>query len=324
MNTNLHEIAFEQILGNYYWGKYGDFKVIVDTETGYINATHLCGLAQNKNGNPKEVRMWVRLDTTKALIRELSSSVHMCTDELLRVFSGGKRVEIRGTYVHPKLVPHIASWASPTFAILVSDIVNAHMVREYKESIREKSAQIDSLERTVSKIQRQNEELLSEIKQSRLENSKVLHHLDIISDELESASIVNDDLTTQVEIANTNIDKITTKLDIATDQRVPPAKSSTDEVFAIYKNPTTNSFYMIRRQKRTFNVAVTRCKNQGYIEKFYCSDSPNAVNLGVRIKRILPKTLAVFIGVIIKLSPGKTPDDLMEYIVLAEREKKTI
>lgn len=56
MRTNtISDIASSQIKDNYYWGQYGDFKVIVDISTGYYNATHLYGLVLNKNGNKKEL-----------------------------------------------------------------------------------------------------------------------------------------------------------------------------------------------------------------------------------------------------------------------------
>jgi hypothetical protein len=79
-----------------------------------------------------------------------------------------------------------------------------------------------------------------------------LDQLDIITSELENTSVVNDGLIQQVEITNVNIEKIAAKLEVATDQRVPPAhRHQCDEVFAIYHNPTTSRFYMIRWQKRT-------------------------------------------------------------------------
>jgi hypothetical protein len=73
--NGLTNIAFEQIQGNYHWGQYGDFKVIIDTSNGYINATHLCGLAINRNGNKKEFSVWKRSDMAKDLVNVLCSSL---------------------------------------------------------------------------------------------------------------------------------------------------------------------------------------------------------------------------------------------------------
>ena len=51
------DIAFEQISGNYWWGVYGDFKVIIMKDCGFINASRLC-----KDGGTNE-----ELDTSKTL-----------------------------------------------------------------------------------------------------------------------------------------------------------------------------------------------------------------------------------------------------------------
>lgn len=45
-------------------------------------------------------------------------------DDLFVEIKGGVITEIRGTYIHPKLAPHIASWINPKVAIIVADIVN--------------------------------------------------------------------------------------------------------------------------------------------------------------------------------------------------------
>jgi hypothetical protein len=53
--------------------------------------------------------------------------------------------------------------------------------------------------------------------------------------------------------------------------------------------------------------------NNGYTKKFYYSDSSNPVNLGIRIKKIVPITLAVIDGIIITLRFAETSRDLLEY-----------
>ena len=67
------------------------------------------------------------------LINELKASPQICRDAILHVVVGGNNGEIRGTYGHPLLTPHVASWTSPSFAIKVS-----YIVREYREQIRMK------------------------------------------------------------------------------------------------------------------------------------------------------------------------------------------
>jgi uncharacterized protein YoxC len=315
--NSLSNIAFEQISGNYHWGQYGDFKVIIDITNGYINATHLCGLSSSISGVKREFRMWKRLDTATNLINAVSSSVQICTDKLL-IIPIDLSNDLRGTYAHPKLIPHIASWVSAEFAVKVSDIVNAHLVREYQDSIRVKDQTIDRLEAKVDEQTRKIEQLLATTQAIQDENAVITAQLDNVTDELDVAALTNDDL-------NDRVADIAVKLNVATDQRVPPARRNRlNEVFAIYRNPQNNKFFTIRRQQRTFDHGVSNCRIKGYTERFYYCDSPNAVNLYTRIKDIIPSHLAQVRGNVITLNHDKTPDDLTQAIVRAEREKKNI
>ncbi|AVG46723.1 N domain-containing protein [Acanthamoeba polyphaga mimivirus] len=54
-DTDIKNIIFEKINDEYYWGKYGDFKVIMNLD-GYINVTKLCSEAKTKNGKRKEFK----------------------------------------------------------------------------------------------------------------------------------------------------------------------------------------------------------------------------------------------------------------------------
>jgi len=72
--------------------------------------------------------------------------------------------ELKGTYVHPDLIPHIACWASPKFAIMVTKIVNKYligdMVRQHKDLIKEKDDKIDELTKKMDHTIKQNEKIL--------------------------------------------------------------------------------------------------------------------------------------------------------------------
>ena len=109
--NNIRNIAFEYIEGSdrYAYGKYGSFKVIVDMENGFINATHMC-----KGNDKKRVRKWIEIKASKEIMEMVSSVVN--DDALIRAspISIKYTVEsnnipiIKGTYFHPKLIPHVA------------------------------------------------------------------------------------------------------------------------------------------------------------------------------------------------------------------------
>jgi hypothetical protein len=63
---------------------------------------------------------------------------------------------------------------------------------------------------------------------------------------------------------------------------------------------------------------------EGFTTCIYESDSPNAVNLGHRIKEVMEKPFGRVSGPTITLVAGKTPVDLLEFITAAEREKKQV
>ena len=61
----LSDIAFEQIVGNFWYAAYGPFRVIMMKDNGYLNATKLC------SSGGKEYREWARLKNSEELISVL-------------------------------------------------------------------------------------------------------------------------------------------------------------------------------------------------------------------------------------------------------------
>jgi hypothetical protein len=120
MNTSLE---FETINEKYSTAKYGDFNVLIDMTNGYINATKLC-----KNGG-KQFCHWLENKGSKELIKEFENVENSSKIVIYQVRNGIKFNNINGTYVHPDLIPHIASWISSKFACKVSKIIN-----EWKQS----------------------------------------------------------------------------------------------------------------------------------------------------------------------------------------------
>lgn len=80
---------------------------------GYINATAMCQAAGRKLND------YTRLGTTSAFITELAGSTGIPADLLVSTITTGSN-EHRGTWVHPQVATHLAQWASPRFAVLVS------------------------------------------------------------------------------------------------------------------------------------------------------------------------------------------------------------
>jgi len=86
--------------------------VIIIREDGYVNLTQLC-----KAGS-KEFKAWFRNKNTETYLQVLSSSVQICTDDLIKYETGSN--ENRATWGHPQVAINIAQWISPQFDVQVS------------------------------------------------------------------------------------------------------------------------------------------------------------------------------------------------------------
>ena len=140
MTNCIKDLIFENINDKYAWGNYGEFKVLMMRENGFINVTKLCMEGE------KRFLKWNENKSSELFINEVSSSTRIRVDDILITITGGNQPLIRGTYAHPDLVPHIASWVSPSFAIKVSRIVNEYLVREEKDRCARLEAQKNVLE----------------------------------------------------------------------------------------------------------------------------------------------------------------------------------
>jgi len=128
----LSDICFEQIQNNYWFGAYGAFKLVLMKDCGWVNATKLC------NDGGKLFKNWIRLDNTKELIKAVQNENGYQSEVIKYVQTENiqeKDRNISGTYCHPYLIPHLATWISAEFALKVSKIINTYMVREYQEKI---------------------------------------------------------------------------------------------------------------------------------------------------------------------------------------------
>ena len=117
---------------------YGEFIVIMiksdDYTNGYINGTKLC-----KDGN-KILRDWNKLDKTTELLKDFNIFLR-CDDQHFGEFNVEFNIRtqnktefdklIYGTYFHPDIIVHLASWISNEFAYKVSKIVNNYIVIDF-------------------------------------------------------------------------------------------------------------------------------------------------------------------------------------------------
>lgn len=179
------DLAYEKINDEYSYGMFGPFKLIID-EDGYFNVSKLCLDATKKFGIRKNFYDWKRLKGTKSILNQVKNVCAVITvDELIHERPNLSN-ELKGTYVHPKLVSAIAIWASPKFYIMVNEIVSNffinRMIEEKEEIIskqnniiKKKDNAIDKLNKTVMRIEEKADKLLKE-------NEKIQEKLDNLND----------------------------------------------------------------------------------------------------------------------------------------------
>lgn len=293
---DINQISFKGINDDYSWGRYGSFKVIIMKANGYINATKICNDAKTKNGKKKEFKHWKENNTVNELINEISLLVDKPADQLFIAITGGKN-EIRGTYVHPDLIPHIASWASPTFAVKVSQIINKYFIRkaikEKEKLIKDKDDKIGKLGKQIIAIKDQNDILLTNTdflvnknKKTEKDNKKMSRQLQLLLNKNDDLYDLNEEMLTKMEmISNDRVIATDNEIDqhmlIIIKNNDDPNDFDEDEIFYQY--------HALRVMKKSYKNRIIshreRHPNMKVIQKI--NYSPNAMNLWIRIKQKL-------------------------------------
>lgn len=101
------------------WVEGTTLNILMCKQDGYINVPKLCELGG------KRFKHWLENKSSKELMSEFETQ----TGLMAKYQPFGIPNELRGTYLHPDLIPHVASWVSPSFAIFVSKII-----REWKSA----------------------------------------------------------------------------------------------------------------------------------------------------------------------------------------------
>jgi len=298
---DIREIIIEPINDDFSWGKYADFEVVIMNKNGFINCTKMCQHISDETGHQRLLKNWTPITNAKELIKAVSSTAGQQATDLMPIIKGGKIQEITGTYCHPDLVPHIASWASPQFAVKVARIVNEYLSREAKDEreklLRKKDDKIDKLNHKINKVLEGNQTLQKGNQNLQKDNKDLKSRMKVLMANSEQL----------IGTAN-NMDRKMTTMDktihtIANDRVVHTGKQADASVLYIIKNnnrkknkrknkKTVHAYSVIRTARRSLNAALAthEAKNprMKIIKKI--KYSPNSINLWTRIKNKLQKT----------------------------------
>jgi len=278
-NELIKKLAFESIDDIHSYALYGDFTVTMNTTNGYINATKLCA------DGGKEMKHWLENKGNKEMVKYFEENRSESRPVLIKDNSYGIT---RGTYVHPDLIPHIASWVSPAFAYKVSKIVNNFLIREkeaeierltgaktrlelmLEESNRERRAHEERAEKMLQDMKDQNEK-------THVKLDEVNHKLDKADDVIEELQIAVSEVNHKLDKADNDIeelqitlDEVNTRIEIVMDEVVNPENQvELREGFGIMKLNEPNSKY-------GYKAYCAQNKNLGTSRKNILREFPNA------------------------------------------------
>lgn len=317
---DLRKVIIGSINEQFSYGQYGMFQIIIMNSNSYVNATKLCrGSLTNKT---RSFRNWLKLEASTVIINHIEQIwlgqngdevVHApfrpsTTKAIIKVNHGHSDNLTRGTYVHPLLVTHIASWYDPIYAVEVSLIVSDFHTRKLQDEVRLKNHTIVEKDDVISKLQAQLDYIRNSTDQI-IQDNKITHEkLDNVIDEKhdikfaleqtkDELGLINDKL----DVAEQNIERVQDKLDIAVVDRVPRQKypSKNEQFFLLKPLPKEEDarydYYVIRGQKD-----YARSKLNRFLKDFPLTDillsidyQPNSRNLYIRLKQSKKSKLLV-------------------------------
>ena len=257
--TDLSDIIISKINDKYSEGIYLDMIVVLETKTSYINVTKMCRDIGKETGSTKKINDWKRLASAKELIVHVSETENIPINKLTKIINGGSNTKISGCYIHPLLVPSIASWVDVCFGLkvmrIVNEFANKNALDKKDKLIKTKDNKINTLTKKVDKILKDTAELKKinksqsgKLKKMRDDTKHIRNNTDILRNELD-AKCFNVVVKTQ-KTKDDNILLIFKK----NDQPVPiKSKKNTDQIIEPYFD-----YYVARTTKQNRKSTIER------------------------------------------------------------------
>ncbi len=346
-NITLSDCIYEHIKDTFYYGIFGDFKLVIDKSTGCFNATKLCDLSG------KNLFHWKRLEKSKRLVEyyQKSRPPHVEAGFLYEVKGDNNdklNKQFTGTYVPKELILDIASWVSIEFYDKCNNIIINYFVKEFKKmdnkNLKKKIKEVDELTKTMKKLTLENEEKskglvekddkIDELKQLILkqdrEREKDREYLRSLGISLEEVKDQNDELLDRNKGLKKDVKDVKRKLGIAVEDRAPlPKDKGKQERFVLLKRNDKEHFqYYIIRAQNSYTIRKIKLQRTLFPDLEILLDfkaQPNSKTLYVRIKDELREQGVVFYGNNIDLEGSDvTEEELKEAMKVINDSKREI
>ncbi|AAG02816.1 hypothetical protein AMV110 [Betaentomopoxvirus amoorei] len=294
---SLNNICYEHIKDSYYYGLFGDFKLVIDKTTGCFNATKLCNLGG------KQYRDWKRLEKSKELIKTLINvrreNSRVWEYNIISNNNHEIHKQYTGYYVSKDLILDIASWIAPEFYLKCNDIIINYYNNEFKSLSKEDiNNKIKEVENKYTNIIVENE---ITIKQKDDKIDELNNKLDIIITtnkilEQKSTNLenINNKLLKLAEKQNIKLDEISDELD-ETNYKLDTLTQTVEENILPDRNIQPNDINLkhnlVIYKKINNIIKITRAQNK-YINKIKISEDniiikeyvPNPIDFINRMK----------------------------------------
>jgi len=126
-HNSLSNLAYENIAGSYWRGKWGNYDIILREGDCFINASYLC----ERFGKSLDYWRSQNMGLIVAVNYEMSKINPDKCESIQEVYDN---YLYSGTYVHPYLFPHLFSYLSNSSAILMAQIVNQYYNNTFIEN----------------------------------------------------------------------------------------------------------------------------------------------------------------------------------------------
>ena len=143
---------------------YNGFKIIIRNSDGYINASNVVKQINDRENTAKQIKTLfksVQYQDFENRLRNILQGINLKYNLINDVNNN-----LRGSYVHPKLINFICFWCSPSYALLVCEIM---------DSINEQNTTL--MNQRIQDLQNENNKLKTQIIQDigdQRENSKYI------------------------------------------------------------------------------------------------------------------------------------------------------
>lgn len=353
-NIDLSDCAYEHIKDSFYYGLFGDFKLVIDKNTGCFNATKLCA------DGGKHFRKWKVLEKSKKMVEYYNSCRPDCGGNYFYEIGGTNNDDINkqitGQYVSKELILDIASWISIEFYDKCNTIIVNYFLAEYKkmssedvdakvkeienkmlemsteheETVREKDDKIEELIALTKEMKKSNQRTEEEREKDRAFMRSLGITLNEVNDKNDTLIELNEDLQVDIKHVKKQNKSIQRKLDVAVEDRAPlPEDTKKQEQFVLIKRNDDDHYpyYTIRAQKeyvsRKLKQERAMFEGMEILLKFDCS--ANSKTLYVRIKESLKSRAVEFRGNNIDLGESEvTEEDLVEQMKMINDSRKYV